>query len=605
MKSVWMLLAAAATFACGAEEWAKPDLVAKVERGELAAAEVSWWGFDAADSTRFIAAALKSKATKLTLDRQASPWYALPLSFRSNLEFVVPEGVELVAKRGAYRKSGDCLVTLPAVENVKLTGGGTLRMWFEDYTNKNLYGWSEWRHAVSILSSSKVTVENLRIVDSGGDGVYLGRRLTGVSNVDCVLRDLQLIRHNRQGISVITADRLLIERCTMADTCGTPPMAGIDFEPNGADEMLRDILVKDSVARGNYGSGFDFSVFQLAATSPDISITLENCLSEGNRNPLKFSHAADAINGFGGCVTIRNCTFNDLNPKLDTFKSTEAAETMALVFENSRAADPDKKGAWIDLAGYGWAKLKRPTWPDGTLIETVLPTVADFARAKIHDAAPGQSVKIAKPLKGRGRMDFLVYADQPRELRLTGRLLPVGKSPLKGCTIWISDLNGRSLARLTGPTEFRKSAPIVFKAPRAGFYLFRVEVRNHCLELLETDAPIAYANCGKAKFPGFDAGPGEGFIRIPQSCRRFILAAAGGGGTELQRVQLFNPAGEKVWDADNVGNTQLHFEMDAPAPGLWKLVSLRPTKGCMDDYTYAVYGLPYFLFLTPEKTWEL
>ena len=63
----------------------------------------SEFGFDPADSTRFLQAALDSGARTVVLDRQAGPWVTLPLLARSNTEVVVEPGVELVAKRGEFR----------------------------------------------------------------------------------------------------------------------------------------------------------------------------------------------------------------------------------------------------------------------------------------------------------------------------------------------------------------------------------------------------------------------------------------------------------------------------------------------------------------------
>ena len=49
-------------------EWARPDLVAKVASGELREARASWWGFDAADSTAYVQAAINSGAAKLIVE---------------------------------------------------------------------------------------------------------------------------------------------------------------------------------------------------------------------------------------------------------------------------------------------------------------------------------------------------------------------------------------------------------------------------------------------------------------------------------------------------------------------------------------------------------
>ena len=126
----------------GAEgQWARPDLVAKVASGEVCEAEVSWWGFDQKDSTRYIQAALDSKARKIVLDKRESAWITRPLVGRSNLTLVIPEGVELCAKRGEYRNTHDMMLMFTAATNLTFTGGGTMKMWFEDYTNSALYAW--------------------------------------------------------------------------------------------------------------------------------------------------------------------------------------------------------------------------------------------------------------------------------------------------------------------------------------------------------------------------------------------------------------------------------------------------------------------------------
>ena len=115
MKMVCLMAALGATVAMGAQ-WAHPDLVEKVARGELTEAEVSWWGYDGADATPYIQAALSSKARKVTLDKREGPWYARPLFGRSDLTLVVPEGVTLCAKRGEFRRQADFLPPLSEQE---------------------------------------------------------------------------------------------------------------------------------------------------------------------------------------------------------------------------------------------------------------------------------------------------------------------------------------------------------------------------------------------------------------------------------------------------------------------------------------------------------
>ena len=62
--------------------------------------KVSDFGFDAADSTAYIQAALTSGARRVVLDKQSGPWVTLPLKMRSDTELILEPGVELLAKRG-------------------------------------------------------------------------------------------------------------------------------------------------------------------------------------------------------------------------------------------------------------------------------------------------------------------------------------------------------------------------------------------------------------------------------------------------------------------------------------------------------------------------
>ena len=164
----------AAAFACVAGfAGSRPDLVERVAKGEIHEARVSWWGFDAEDSTRFLQAALDSGAKKVIVDKRASPWVTRPLFCRSAQEVFFEEGVEVLAKRGEFKDKADCLFRLEGLHDVKLVGGGkgaTLRMWREDYL-KPPYVKAEWRHCVIIASSERVTIERLSLLDSGGDGI--------------------------------------------------------------------------------------------------------------------------------------------------------------------------------------------------------------------------------------------------------------------------------------------------------------------------------------------------------------------------------------------------------------------------------------------------
>lgn len=84
--------------------------------------------------------------------------------------------------------------------------------------------------------------------------------------------------HHRQGISVISAHDLRIENVEMYLTWGTLPCAGIDFEPNNADERLIGCVLRNCSIRCNAGAGIQVYLDKLKASWRPIGIRVEDSL---------------------------------------------------------------------------------------------------------------------------------------------------------------------------------------------------------------------------------------------------------------------------------------------------------------------------------------
>lgn len=98
----------------------------------------SSFGYDAADATDCLQKAINSGAKRVVVDRQAGPWLVRPITLRSNLELVLQEGVEIIAKAGEFKSKGETLITAQNAENIVIRGegeGATLRMRKKDYWN--------------------------------------------------------------------------------------------------------------------------------------------------------------------------------------------------------------------------------------------------------------------------------------------------------------------------------------------------------------------------------------------------------------------------------------------------------------------------------------
>ena len=289
-------------------------LCSLVAAGADKVVNASSFGWDAEDSTAALQAAFDSGARKVVIDRQAGDWVTRPLFItNSNIEVVLADGVTLKAKRGGFYEKHACLIRIDGwAKNVILRGEGRamLKMNKADYHDpKQKYPFSEWRHAVSILAAQSVTVKDLTILSSGGDGIYVNGA-KGVMLENLVLRD-----HHRQGMSPISVTDMTVRRCRFNDTFGTAPQCGVDMEPNRANNRFINVVYEDCEFNGNSASGIMFHLAHLNAGTKPLSVTFRRCRSYGNGGSGVSINAGDPVKmeklgQVKGFVRFEECTFS-------------------------------------------------------------------------------------------------------------------------------------------------------------------------------------------------------------------------------------------------------------------------------------------------------
>jgi hypothetical protein len=197
--------------------------ITDVESGRVETARASWWGFDQVDATRSIQAAMDCRAKRIIVENMGRPWIVTTVRLPDDKEIIFEPGVVVEAKRGEFRGKGDCLFEARGRKNLTIRGtGATLRMHKSDY-HEPPYELAEWRHALSIRGCENVMIEGLNLFESGGDGIYLGVGPEGATNSNVTIRNVVCEGNNRQGISVITAESLLIEDCVLHNTQSSGP----------------------------------------------------------------------------------------------------------------------------------------------------------------------------------------------------------------------------------------------------------------------------------------------------------------------------------------------------------------------------------------------
>jgi hypothetical protein len=270
-----------------------------VRAGLLQQANAAWWGFDPADSTAALQGAVDSGARRVLVPDMGAPWLVRPIELRGDQEIVFEQGAVVEAKEGEFRGRGDDLFHAADVANLTLSGyGAVLRMRKHDYAAPP-YQPGEWRHALSLSSVRSVRILGLRIEASGGDGIYISGSRSGTLEYseDVVIRDVELVDHHRQGISVVSARNLLIERSVLSGTRGTAPQSGIDFEPNQAYQRLESIVLRDCRLERNAGAGILVHLAKLDRSSAPVSIRVEGCVIRRNTVQVMVNAAGGSPRG--------------------------------------------------------------------------------------------------------------------------------------------------------------------------------------------------------------------------------------------------------------------------------------------------------------------
>ncbi len=404
---VLILALAAATGPARAEaplpDAANPDAVRDVRAGRRSVANAAWWGFDRQDATACLQAAIDSGAATVVVPYVGADWIVTPIKLRSGLELVFEPGVVVLAKKGAFRGKGDSMFTAVDAADITVRGyGATLRMRKKDY-QREPYDKAEWRMTLDFMGCRRVRVEGVRLESSGGDGIYLGATAKLGYCADVVIRDVVCDDHHRQGISVISAVNLLIENCVLSNTGGTPPQAGIDFEPNHAREKLVNCVMRRCVMAGNRGAGVLVYLKNLSRESDPVSLRVEDCYIRGGAD-VGIGVGAVKDDGPKGQIAFVNCTIEN-TAKGGIFVYDKSADGARVRFVDCR---------WRDVGlGDGGKPSRRGGFP---LLTTLL------------------RPKLTRKHGGIDFVDCAVYDDRDR---------PVLKAEDEGSGLGVHDLQGR------------------------------------------------------------------------------------------------------------------------------------------------------------------
>ena len=613
--------------------------------------KVSSFGYDSEDSTEFIRKALASGAKKVILDRQAGPWYTLPLKMPSNIEFVLEPGVELVAKRGAFRGIRDYLLELSSVTNVIVRGGegSALRMWKCDY-QKPPYEPGEWRHALTLRKGCRnILVENLRMLQSGGDGI-------GVSGTDITIRNCVCDGNHRQGMSVFSAENLLVENCVFSNTSGTAPQAGVDLEPDHGYQKLKNIVFRNCVSYGNAGAGFLTCLIQLTGDSLPVDITFENCRSWSTRlDTVVVCKTELGMRPVTGQVRYVNCAFGP--SKLGAVKlhsipgdgldvsfedtvltnSTDGCAVLASgIVPAQRRMDGVDFGKLTVFGDGDWFRCDNPgTGPVTNVTGEITVVSSNGARrieridedwvarnlpvfdggrpvpgpaklpgldsVRVEDLCPGELAP-TEPVTILSSAPLVFFADKPGRCRFVMRqICAVPGRRMSTGFLTIAPVEGGKGERFRIPGA--EPGEVAYDASRCGFYrIVPPKGMKTRLRIDSTSVPVAIdATRSRVKIAAMKNRPFE--LQFAAAGDPFTLVAYGDGYYRFGVSVLDAKGGQRESDDMVDGLFVAHGEK-GDAPGFCKVRFCPASQPHFDHVGLSLHGGGGFFFLSGAKKWR-
>ena len=236
------------------------------------------------------------------------------------------------------------VVNIDNVSNVSLKGGC-----IKGDRNNHIGTSGEWGMCLSIINgSSNITIENVKLEDAWGDGLYINE----ASNV--ITRNLEITNDRRNGVSVVSVDGYTSENDKISNISGTAPEAGIDFEPNATTDKLSNILV-NNLSIDSTTTALSFSLQNLDNTSTPVNITVNNYVNNNSDEGIRFVKNENVT----GNITINKCRLIENPDNAIQFRNASYNANFKIVIDDAyiyRTAVTDNQTQYSAIAIIGTAE---------------------------------------------------------------------------------------------------------------------------------------------------------------------------------------------------------------------------------------------------------
>lgn len=270
------------------------------------------------------------------------------LNINEDIEIDATTGVNLISNliiNFNYHK----IITLPnsvewssvlrcsGIENVEIKNGVFIG---ERDSHQGTTG--EWGFGICFSGCSNLVIKNCSFSKFWGDGIVSGdcRLLSDTTPSKNVLISSCYFNENRrQGMS-LCAGQIIVEDCTVENTSGTAPSAGICIEPDWYTDYLTDITIRNFTSKNN-AHALNVCIHDIKNDNGTFKIQVDGLQDEGSYRGIEFlgvSYEDDRKYPLKGRCYLENIELNnnrDIAIKLDGWTKERGNITFKNLFINN------------------------------------------------------------------------------------------------------------------------------------------------------------------------------------------------------------------------------------------------------------------------------
>lgn len=232
------------------------------------------------------------------------------------------------------------------IENINIYGFVKLIGDYLEHTGET----GEFGHALSIIASSNVNIENVQCSYGWGDGCYIGPTDDLLNNpINIIINNLVCHHNRRNGLSITSGSKIIINNLITYNNGGTSPNGGFDIEPYNANNVI-DVTINNiySYSNGKTGTGYQGFISNAFTDKYNVKIgtlKLDGVLSVTISKEKSIVNIDDLIENIQstqtasvlimtmyGLINIKNCLIDISNAPLLTDKTLIYSEKMLNTF---------------------------------------------------------------------------------------------------------------------------------------------------------------------------------------------------------------------------------------------------------------------------------